>query len=514
MLHHGGISITPTQGKVTMGRCRLLRPAGNLRWRSAIGGWLLLPLCAVLNSNIHNNSHGGRATATTTSEHPSRARIVPPKVLPLSDLWADDGDGDGDDIWTVSSPVSPLIASGRGLVRPSSFLSSASSSRVPPVSLLLEELDRDGDAGRDNGGAVAADSADAGLFLPPLRTKKTGTTIAGCVAGGGTCVVLAADTRATDGTMVADKACSKIHPLATNAWCCGAGTSADLDKLTRNVLYSKALECLSGRTVGNGGGDDDAAATNGSGEAERGATSDGAGLEILHQRGYDNDRDSTPGDALIFMGAVSIDALCVTLQDTLFESGGGLGANLVLGGVWEGKAYLRAIHPHGSMDVGLPFAALGSGGLAALGVLEEGYRPDLTLEEAVTLVQRAISSGIRNDLGSGSQVDLCVIYPNGTSRHTRCAVPEEVLKDVPPAGAEMPPKGGNDGPTSTGGGVVVGPTTRGKSLGVNGFGNMPFAIESTKQRVVCIETSEERRRTKWNKILGVPDVPQQDPGGA
>ena len=38
-------------------------------------------------------------------------------------------------------------------------------------------------------------------------------------------VVLGADTRATEGDTVADKNCEKIHYIADNIWCCGAGTS-------------------------------------------------------------------------------------------------------------------------------------------------------------------------------------------------------------------------------------------------------------------------------------------------
>jgi len=38
--------------------------------------------------------------------------------------------------------------------------------------------------------------------------------------------VLGADTRATAGTIVAEKACSKIHYISPNMYCCGAGTAA------------------------------------------------------------------------------------------------------------------------------------------------------------------------------------------------------------------------------------------------------------------------------------------------
>lgn len=41
-------------------------------------------------------------------------------------------------------------------------------------------------------------------------------------------VVLGADTRATAGTIVAEKACSKIHYISPNMYCCGAGTAAGI----------------------------------------------------------------------------------------------------------------------------------------------------------------------------------------------------------------------------------------------------------------------------------------------
>uniref|UniRef100_A0A3Q0QN99 Proteasome 20S subunit beta 13a n=1 Tax=Amphilophus citrinellus TaxID=61819 RepID=A0A3Q0QN99_AMPCI len=45
-------------------------------------------------------------------------------------------------------------------------------------------------------------------------------------------VVLGADTRATSGEVVADKMCAKIHYIAPNMYCCGAGTAADTEKTT------------------------------------------------------------------------------------------------------------------------------------------------------------------------------------------------------------------------------------------------------------------------------------------
>jgi hypothetical protein len=48
-------------------------------------------------------------------------------------------------------------------------------------------------------------------------------------------VVLGADTRATEGPIVADKNCEKIHFMAPNIYCCGAGTAADTEAVTGKV---------------------------------------------------------------------------------------------------------------------------------------------------------------------------------------------------------------------------------------------------------------------------------------
>lgn len=45
-------------------------------------------------------------------------------------------------------------------------------------------------------------------------------------------VILGADTRATEGPIVADKNCEKIHYIAPNIYCCGAGTAADTEAVT------------------------------------------------------------------------------------------------------------------------------------------------------------------------------------------------------------------------------------------------------------------------------------------
>lgn len=75
-----------------------------------------------------------------------------------------------------------------------------------------------------------------------VRTKKTGTTIVGVVYKDG--VILGADTRATEGSIVADPDCLKIHYLAPNIYCCGAGTAADTEFVTQMMASELELHRL------------------------------------------------------------------------------------------------------------------------------------------------------------------------------------------------------------------------------------------------------------------------------
>ena len=82
------------------------------------------------------------------------------------------------------------------------------------------------------------------------KLTKTGTTIAGVIFKDG--VILGADTRATAGTIVADKNCDKIHHISSNIQCCGAGTAADtecnkthsIQNGTSPASYPKTSSCV------------------------------------------------------------------------------------------------------------------------------------------------------------------------------------------------------------------------------------------------------------------------------
>lgn len=193
------------------------------------------------------------------------------------------------------------------------------------------------------------------------QAKKTGTTICGIVLG--QVVILAADTRATAGAIVADKNADKLHPIAPNIQCAGAGTSADLTATTEKIERDMEIHRLN------------------------------TGTEVR------------------------VCTVVKRLSKFLFGYQGYIGCHLVLGGVDSTGAHLYQIHAHGSTDR-LPFTAMGSGSLCAMSVLETRYREDMTVEEGKNLVADAIESGVMNDLGSGGNIDVCVIE-KGKKEHTR-----------------------------------------------------------------------------------------------
>ncbi|GLD91568.1 hypothetical protein PINS_up000101 [Pythium insidiosum] len=194
--------------------------------------------------------------------------------------------------------------------------------------------------------------AREGEGAPKIKAKKTGTTICGVIYKDG--VVLGADTRSTGGSVVMDKNCEKIHYIAPNIYCCGAGTAADTENTT--ALIASQLE--------------------------------------LHR--LNTDTESRVVTAMTL------------LKRMLFQYQGYVSAALVLGGVDVTGPHLYTVYPHGSTDK-LPFVTMGSGSLAAMSIFEHGYRDNMTEEQAKRLVQDAILAGVWNDLGSGSNVDITII---------------------------------------------------------------------------------------------------------
>jgi 20S proteasome subunit beta 2 len=195
--------------------------------------------------------------------------------------------------------------------------------------------------------------------------------------------------------------------MAPNIYCCGAGTAADTEQVTG--MISSQLELLRLQT----------------GRQTRVVTA------------------------------------LTQLKRLLFKYQGHVGAYLVLGGVDVRGPHLHTIWAGGSTDT-LPYVSMGSGSLAAMSVLESSYHDKLTEEEAVGLVSRAIRSGIFNDLGSGSNVDICIIRqaapppaPGSSSSSAAASATGDVRAATAPVILASSGKAAGKVPTNVGKGVQV-----------------------------------------------------------
>jgi len=185
-----------------------------------------------------------------------------------------------------------------------------------------------------------------------VKHMKTGTTICGAVFKDG--VVLAADTRATGGSTVGDKNCEKIHYMAPNVRTCGAGTAADCDHVTEMMRRELEMHRLNTRSENR------------------------------------------------------VQMVAGKLAANAFKYGGNLGTHLIVGGVDCKGPQLIEVSSDGNC-YGFPFLTMGSGCLAAMGIMETQFKENMTEEEAMNLCITAIEAGVYHDLGSGSNVDCCVI---------------------------------------------------------------------------------------------------------
>ncbi|KAK1087780.1 proteasome core particle subunit beta 2 [Friedmanniomyces endolithicus] len=160
--------------------------------------------------------------------------------------------------------------------------------------------------------------------------------------------------------LLRDLNCEKLHYISPQIWCAGAGTAADTEFTTALISSNLELHALS------------------TGRKPRVVT------------------------------------VMTMLKQHLFRYQGHIGAYLVVAGCDPTGAHLFTVHAHGSTDK-LPYVTMGSGSLAAMSVFETQWTRDMSREQAVKLCAEAIQAGIFNDLGSGSNVDVCVITAEKTT---------------------------------------------------------------------------------------------------
>jgi proteasome beta subunit len=84
----------------------------------------------------------------------------------------------------------------------------------------------------------------------------------------------------------------------------------------------------------------------------------------------------------------------------------------IVGGLDEEGPSLYVLDVLGSL-IPDKYTVVGSGTEIAMGVLEEGYKEGLSIEEAKALVTRAIKSAISRDAMSGDGIDFLIITKDG-----------------------------------------------------------------------------------------------------
>ena len=89
----------------------------------------------------------------------------------------------------------------------------------------------------------------------------------------------------------------------------------------------------------------------------------------------------------------------------------------IVGGLDEEGASLYVLDVLGSL-IPDKYAAVGSGTEIAIGVIEDGYKENLTEQEAKDLVARSIKSAISRDSMSGDGVDYLIITKNGITEES------------------------------------------------------------------------------------------------
>jgi len=191
------------------------------------------------------------------------------------------------------------------------------------------------------------------MEVPQQQQFIPGATTVGVICPEG--VILASEKRVSYGSFVMSRSGKKVFKITDNIGAACAGLVADMQILVREVgAYSKLFYLEAGRPI-------------------------------------------------------SVRAVAKIMSNLLF------GRRLfpyitqtIIGGVDDEGPKIYILDILGSL-IPDKYAAVGSGAEIAVGVLEESYRDDLSLNEAKDLVIRSIKSAISRDAISGDGVDMLII---------------------------------------------------------------------------------------------------------
>lgn len=191
-----------------------------------------------------------------------------------------------------------------------------------------------------------SDKAQARFYIP-------GATTVGVVYSDG--VILASEKRISYGSMIMSKTGKKVFKIADRIGAACAGLVSDMQVLVREIeAYAKLFA-------------------------------------------FDAKRPMSVKSAAKVMSNVLFNRRMIPLI-----------TQTIVGGMDDDGPSIYVLDVIGSV---LPdkYAAVGSGAQIATGVLEDGYKDDMSKQDAKALVLRAIKSAIRRDTMSGDGVDFLTI---------------------------------------------------------------------------------------------------------
>ena len=192
---------------------------------------------------------------------------------------------------------------------------------------------------------------------------KKGTTTVGLVYKDG--VILAADRRATAGTLIVDKKAQKTHIINENTAVTIAGSVADAQLLVKLIRAETKLKAIrTGR-----------------------APTMKETANMLGSFLYSNLRQYFPGIA-----------------------------HFLLGGRDGEGTHLYDLYPDGSVTDVDDYSSSGSGSVIAYGVLESQYKKDMSADDAIRLAIKAVNSAMQRDSASGNGIDVVKITKSGIER--------------------------------------------------------------------------------------------------
>lgn len=187
---------------------------------------------------------------------------------------------------------------------------------------------------------------------------KTGTTTMGVVCKDG--VVLATESQATMGYLVASKDATKLFEITPRIGMTISGGVADCQQVVKTLTALLAI------------------------------------------------RELELGKSTLVKAAAQLTAVLL-FQNRMFP----YYSALLIGGFDEEGTHLYSLDPFGSIIEEKQFTSVGSGSVVGFGVLEAGYKDKMTVKEGVSLVKRAIDAARKRDIASGGKLQIATITGKG-----------------------------------------------------------------------------------------------------